>query len=620
MSWDKNIKNYYDNKKKTKTAETTPGLQELIEGIIDEMPSLIDETWNSTKESKFRRKEPEELKNEAKEKVSKKAVKQFILSLPKYTPTEAWGDPKSMERKQINSIFKALSRGGATVADRLKNFNRVIYNPTGTIGSRGGVREILAGLIALESLTSVIRSFNEASAGFVFEGFLAALFQGEQRSERSEKGNLPIEDLVAFTTINAAGGEKAVSLKLLGQGTDIEGSYTNLVDALWTDWPNGMLYVIARKDGKEMSLESFDLRKDNFINAIAYVEEGKLSASGAKLFAPKTGRLARSAEGMINRIKKAIEAKDEEGAYALLKMTKGYTRSDKEQTKADVEDDGTGRDFGNVDIAFNDPTRWGAPERSEKFDIYFSRKLGVEKPLLNLWRGIGDKEEMLDSRTLKLVRDITLFYNTAYDGLKDWEKPLQKNLGKMTRKFEKSYLRPVKADYDNGQINKFSDLFNALMDKKEEIVQEDKTYYTVEENRTSWKYHQEQTKLLTEGAGGTQWNISTAQLPGIRGIDHETIGTLPYSGDALFKMAERYIDVLEKSLAGIFEEVQSLSENVNGYFFAPEGDASRNKAIAKGQKARENAANVAKKIETEVKSYEAGGTRGTGKEIPGEEI
>ena len=103
------------------------------------------------------------------------------------------------------------------------------------------------------------------------------------------------------------------------------------------------------------------------------------------------------------------------------------------------------------------------------------------------------------------------------------------------------------------------------------------------------------------------------------GIDHETIGTLPYSGEALFKMAERYIDILEKSLAGIFEEVQALSENVNGYFFAPEGEKSRGAAIAKGQKARDNASNVAEKIEAEVTSYKTGGERGRGQDLPGEE-
>jgi len=613
MSWDKNIKKYYEEKSKAKTYEDAPGLQELIESIMDDMPTLVNESWNSAKEQKFKKEEP---KTEAKAKTKAARVKQFILSLPKYTPTEAWGDPRSMERKQINSIFKALSRGGATVAQRLQNFNTVIYNPKGTIGSRGGVREILAGLIALESLTAVIRSFNEASAGFVFEGFLAALFQGEQRSERSEKGNLPIEDLVAFTTIKTSGGSKPVSLKLLGQGTDIEGSYTNLVDALWTDWPNGMLYVIARKDGKEMSLESFELRKNNFINAIAYVEQGKLSASGAKLFAPKSGRIARSADGMIRKIQSAIEANDEEGAYNLLKMTKGYTRSAETKTKDDVADDGTGRDFGNPDLAFNDPTRWGAPERTEKFELYFRRVLKVEKALMAQWKSLSGPEEMLDSRILKLVRDMDEYFKQFYpeEGVSAWRQSLEKKVGKLTRKFEKNYLRLVKSEYDSGQVKTFSDFFRALLGKIGHTVQEDKTFFTVEENRALWEHQQEQAELLTEGAGGTQWNITTAQLPTIPGIDHETIGTLPYSGEALKRMASRYIDILEKSLAGIFEEVQALSENVNGYFFAPEGEASRNKAIAKGQEARKNASNVAEKIKTEVESYESGKERGYGSE------
>ena len=181
--------------------------------------------------------------------LKKKKAKEFLLSLPKYTPTEAWGNPDAMERKQINKIFAGLARGGATIQDRLKNFNRIIYNPTGGIGSKGGVREILSGLVALESLTAVIRSFNESSAGFVFEGFLAALFQGKQQAERSPKGNLPIEDLVAFTTIGGGKSAKPVSLKLLGQNTLVEGSYTNLVDAIFTEYTDGMAYLVARKDG-----------------------------------------------------------------------------------------------------------------------------------------------------------------------------------------------------------------------------------------------------------------------------------------------------------------------------------------------------------------------------------
>ena len=36
------------------------------------------------------------------------SAREFVLSLPKFTPTEAWGDPNSMERQQITKLFNAL--------------------------------------------------------------------------------------------------------------------------------------------------------------------------------------------------------------------------------------------------------------------------------------------------------------------------------------------------------------------------------------------------------------------------------------------------------------------------------------------------------------------------------
>ena len=38
-------------------------------------------------------------------------AKDFLLSLPKFTPTEAWGDPNSMERQQITKLFNAMGGG-----------------------------------------------------------------------------------------------------------------------------------------------------------------------------------------------------------------------------------------------------------------------------------------------------------------------------------------------------------------------------------------------------------------------------------------------------------------------------------------------------------------------------
>ena len=193
----------------------------------------------------------------------------FVLSLPKFTPTEAWGNPSSMERQQIQRIFDTIG-GGATISEKLAFLNQSIKNPSGNIRSP---RRIISTLIMLESLGAVIRSFNEASAGFVFEGFLAALFRGQQVAGRSEKGNLPIQDLIAFTELKS-GKTVPISLKLLNQRTSIEGSYTNLVDAL--DEFGEMVYIVGRKDGEKIVLEKFTFDRDNFISALSAGAKGGL--------------------------------------------------------------------------------------------------------------------------------------------------------------------------------------------------------------------------------------------------------------------------------------------------------------------------------------------------------
>lgn len=246
--------------------------------------------------------------------LKREKAQQFVLSLPKFSPSEAWGDPNSMERKQIQKIFDTVG-GGATIQEKLSFLNDSIENPRGGIRSP---RRIISTLILMESLAAVIKSFNAASAGFVFEGFLSALFRGKQEAEISAKGNLPIQDLIAFSEL---GEDKSVpiSLKLLNQTTNIEGSYTNLIDAL--DEFSHMVYIVARKDeGKNnIVLEKFTFDRDNFIDAITYSARGGRSKE-AQLF-QLPAKMSRNPETSIKRIKAATDWSDR---YALLQMTAGY--------------------------------------------------------------------------------------------------------------------------------------------------------------------------------------------------------------------------------------------------------------------------------------------------------
>ena len=252
--------------------------------------------------------------------IKRQEAEKFVLSLPKFTPSEAWGDPGSMERKQIQKIFDTVG-GGATIKEKLDYLNNSITNPAGGITSP---RRIISTLILMESLAAVIRSFNSASAGFVFEGFLSALFRGKQEAEISAKGNLPIQDLIAFSELGE-GRSVPVSLKLLSQKTNIEGSYTNLIDAL--EEFGQMVYIVARKDESKdnIILEQFTFTRDNFIDALILQAKGGGFSKEANLFKLPDNRKASIS---IERIKKAKEWPDR---YALLQLTAGYRGRKKPQ-------------------------------------------------------------------------------------------------------------------------------------------------------------------------------------------------------------------------------------------------------------------------------------------------
>tara|TARA_Y100000593_G_scaffold2242_1_gene4422 strand:- start:3758 stop:7060 length:3303 start_codon:yes stop_codon:yes gene_type:complete len=247
--------------------------------------------------------------------IKREKAKQFVLSLPKFVPTEAWGDPESMERKQIQKIFDTVG-GGATIQEKLQFLNDSINNPRGGIRSP---RRIISTLILLESLSAVIRSFNSASAGFVFEGFLSALFRGKQEAEVSEKGNLPIQDLIAFSELEDT-QPVPISLKLLNQKTKIEGSYTNLVDSL--EEFGQMVYIVARKDGDNIALEKFTFTRDNFINAIIASAKGG-TTKDAQLFALPY-EIARTPSSSIKKLNSLTGDSNWPEKYKLLQMTKGY--------------------------------------------------------------------------------------------------------------------------------------------------------------------------------------------------------------------------------------------------------------------------------------------------------
>tara|TARA_R110000824_G_scaffold185997_21_gene367221 strand:- start:1567 stop:2883 length:1317 start_codon:yes stop_codon:yes gene_type:complete len=299
MSLDKLIEEHF-----TRKSSPSFSLNSLIEAVDTELEKLMLTEQEETAPG-----------------VDVESGKKFVLSLPRFSPTENWGAPESLERGQVNQIFRAIG-GGASLPGKLAFIKR-LQEPDNRIRSP---RRIISTLIVLESLSATINSFGAPSAGFVFEGFLAALLGGVQEAEVSAKGNLPIQDIIAFTEFR---GSAAVpmSLKLLKETTVVKGSYTNLVDAL-AEFEE-MVYVVVYKTGgdrevSEINLNQFIFTRENFLPAIT------INSGGQKLVLLPGKTFDESYAAITN------PALSWEEKYALLTHTAGYTAESQELPGAEV--------------------------------------------------------------------------------------------------------------------------------------------------------------------------------------------------------------------------------------------------------------------------------------------
>ena len=281
--------------------------------------------------------------------IKKERAKQFVLNLPKFSPNESWGKPQSMERKQVEKIFATIS-GGASIQAK---FDDIIGRANFDTNMRAP-RRIISTLIFLESLSAVINSFTESSAGFVFEGFLAAMFSGKQVIDPDD-GSKPIEDIVAFSTLEGNKGIP-VSLKLLKEDGTIKGSFTNLVEALNT-YPE-MLYIVTRKLGDEIQIQQFAITRDNVIELLTSGKQEKakyeLFGSGDKplvypgkrtdvpedLLAKYDRKLVKYKNNVVKQVeelKKLYAAAEWPVRYELLKNTYGYSAQKRDAMAAKYE-------------------------------------------------------------------------------------------------------------------------------------------------------------------------------------------------------------------------------------------------------------------------------------------
>jgi len=292
------IKKQYNKKDSMESEEFIKFVEETLDRFYDDLPRKTA----LTEETKFEK------------------GREFLLTLPKFAPNENWGKPGSADREAVNRIFNAIG-GGAKVKDKI-NFLAAIGKKDSGITSP---RRIISSLILLESLSSILLSFQASPAGFIFEAFLAGLLRGEQIPAA---GANTIADLEAFTHIPESGKGTppkrrpglSISLKLLAPGTAIEGSYTDLIDSL--NKSGSMTYVVARKVEGVLEIESFVFTRDNFLTAISTMQKGsKLKRTSSLFTLPRFNGDEDAAKKSLDYLN-SLDNWDEK--YRELQKTPGY--------------------------------------------------------------------------------------------------------------------------------------------------------------------------------------------------------------------------------------------------------------------------------------------------------
>lgn len=516
-------------------AEASSPLTELQQMIEDVSKALYEATMSS-----------DEILEEA---------ERFSMSIPipKLNPNEAWGDPNSQSRKDIDRIFASITRQGG-IRERIQHVNSFVDPKTAERKGRGKrFNAILNMMMIIEALQACLNDYSESSAGFVFEGFMAALTGGSQQADRVG-GTLPIEDFVTGTGEN-------VSLKLLSPNTGIHGSFTNLVDYLFLRGGAGepeIKYLIGRKnsdDGKDVSqLAIFDfvISRANFMTIMESSTKNR-----ALLGDEQTKQL----------LENHIEAFNDSPEWKvimqqILEKVTGYTggmfsknvdasgqfEPDKESDLADRKS----RDFqkvvlgGYINTAQRAAKEAAAAGEEPSFEKWADSQPDNLKYLMPAVKNPKDEAEVSKAQKIQ-----------------------QRNLNKLQKAYNDTYAGASRSREEEDQQVAESH-FGAFHVREKRMMKEERT--------------------LMEGGGrdgGSQWEISRAGMNNLPDLaDVQYYGVLDLSDENIKACADIYIGKLKDDMMSLLETTKSFTENVGKYFSADRRSTAMNankKAQAEGE-------------------------------------
>ena len=444
------------------------------------------------------------------------------LSLPRLTPNESWGNPKSQSRKDIDRIFASITRKG-TIKERIDHVNS-FADPVRAKRKGTGKRfnTILNMMMILESLQACLNDYSESSSGFVFEGFMAAVTGGKQIAGRVG-GTLPIEDFVA-------GDGEPVSLKLLSPKTPIHGSFTNLIDYLFIrggGGEKGIKYLIGRKNSDDagsvtqLMLLEFVINRQNFVDIM-------LTSGNQDLLGDQAVPLETLAEVWKGSKEEIIKMRD------VLKLTPGYNQT-LGMFKKNVDDQG----------GFN-------PQASEpKNPAVKQKQYGGEK----------GRSERISARKQG-------FADAAAGKEPDFESWLEANAPQLKDPEQKRGLNAAIKTYNAG--------YAEYVPEQPEPI--DESYFGEFHEREKLMMEHERALMETKGGtGGKQWSISAAATEKIANIaDVDYYGELNLSDENIKACTDIYIELMGENLMTLLKTTEEFTKNIGKYFSADRRSTAMN--------------------------------------------
>ena len=521
QEWDNSLLEHFAPKKGGFSLDL---LMEMVEEVMDSGVTLLSE--------------------------EKKQGKRFSqkVDIDILSPSEAWGDPSSQSRQHINKVFRSIT-GGRDISKRIESINSFL-DPDKAIRKRA-VGGMINMMMVVESLQATLNDYNESAAGFVFEGFMAALTGGHQVAGKVA-GTLPIEDFMAFSEYG--GASVPVSLKLLGAGGAVKGSFTNIVDFLLVRGSDKIKYLLAYKLTKsnnveKLTIHEFDITLTNFIEFIAN------TSGGDTLLATKVGEKI-----SYDQLREGFNEFAQSGQDALFKG------------------DGTGL----AELV----VRLGGYQPAGLLHNYVATKARGEEPLPGEPGGreltpqeLAAKEEeariKADAAAEKrYARASTIQTKTNYGDLTDPERRAAKQAADDEAKAKKDARDKKKAAKAANQPT----LQEALA--RGSVTPAQAFHYIEKEAMLK-------DSMLNEGQGSdkSQWNATWKQLENLRDtISLQTLGELDLSQSKIDAIANIYTEKINDKIGTLLTAVKDMAEHVSEYYT----EKKRTKAAAAGVEAQKD--------------------------------